>query len=244
MPTKIKLSIVLPAYNEEKIIENTLNEILRYLNNKKYSWEVVVADDGSKDKTSQIVKKFSDRGVRLVRLLKNKGKGGALREGMLKARGEYVIFMDADLSVPLENLDVFLKKLDAGSDVVIASRRIKGAVILVHQPFIREAMGRVFTLLTRFLTSVHEVVDFTCGFKGFSNIAAKKIFTNSQINRWAYDAEIIFLAKKYGFSINQSPITWKNREDSRVRLKSIVLETFRDLLKVRINDLQGKYENN
>jgi len=244
MPTKIKLSIVLPAYNEEKIIENTLNEILRYLNNKKYSWEVVVADDGSKDKTSQIVKKFSDRGVRLVRLLKNKGKGGALREGMLKARGEYVIFMDADLSVPLENLDIFLKKLDAGSDVVIASRRIKGAVILVHQPFIREAMGRVFTLLTRFLTSVHEVVDFTCGFKGFSNIAAKKIFTNSQINRWAYDAEIIFLAKKYGFSINQSPITWKNREDSRVRLKSIVLETFRDLLKVRINDLQGKYENN
>jgi dolichyl-phosphate beta-glucosyltransferase len=217
---------------------------LRYLKNKKYSREIVVADDGSKDKTSQIVKKFSDRGVRLVRLRKNKGKGGALREGVLNARGEYIIFMDADLSVPLENLDIFLKKLEAGNDIVIASRRIKGAVIQVHQPFIREAMGRVFTLLTRFLTSVYEVVDFTCGFKGFSNIAAKKIFINSQINRWAYDAEIIFLAKKYGFSINQSPITWKNREDSRVKLKSIVFETFRDLLKIRINDLQGKYENN
>lgn len=236
-----KLSVVIPAYNEEKVIKKTLEKVLDYLSGKKYSFEVVVADDGSSDKTVQIVKKFSNKKVRLVRLFKNKGKGGALREGILNAKGQSIIFMDADLSVPLENVDLFLKKLRQGNDVVIASRRIKGAKILVHQPWHRETMGRVFTLLTQVITGTN-IADFTCGFKGFRQRAARKIFAASIIDRWAYDAEILFLAKKFDFSIEEVPIFWKNREDTRVKLKTVILETFRDLIKVRIYDVLGKYE--
>ena len=126
--------------------------------------------------------------------------------------------------------------------MAIASRRVKGAKILIHQPWYRETMGRVFTLLTQLVTGT-DVADFTCGFKGFKKESAKKIFRASLIDRWAYDAEIIFLAKKFGLKIREIPIVWKNREDTRVRLKSVVLETFRDLLKIRWNDLSGKYEN-
>lgn len=235
------VSIVLPAYNEEKVIKKTLDQVLTYLSRKKYSFEIVVADDGSRDKTSEIVKNFIKKKVRLIKLTKNKGKGGALREGILNSKGKNIIFMDADLSVSLENIDIFLKKLQKGSDVVIASRRIKGAKILVHQPWHRETMGRVFTYMTRVVTGT-SIADFTCGFKGFTKESAMKIFKASLIDRWAYDAEILFLAKKFGYAVEQIPIVWKNREDTRVRLKTVILETFRDLINVRIFDLLGKYD--
>lgn len=240
MANELTLSIVIPAYNEEKIIGTTLDTITSYLSKKKFSWEIVVADDGSVDRTAEIVKKYSKKQVRLVKLTKNKGKGGALKEGVLSALGNFVIFMDADLSVPLENIDIFLTKLTGGDKVVIASRRIRGAKILVHQPWHREVMGKVFTLLTRSVTGV-PLADFTCGFKGFSREAAQKIFTHSLIGRWAYDAEIMYLAQKYGYHITEVPIEWKNRGDTRVRLRRVVTETFRDLLTIRVNDLRGKY---
>lgn len=240
MATEPTLSIVIPAYNEEKIIENTLNEVISYLKQRKYSWEIVVADDGSRDKTSSVVKRLSRKSVRLVRLKKNRGKGGALKKGILVSRGKLVIFMDADLSVPLINIDKFLQELKK-VDVVIASRRVKGAKIVLHQPWHRETMGRVFTFITRVLMGVN-LADFTCGFKGFTKKAAKKIFENSLIDRWAYDAEIMFLAKKYGYKIKQYPVEWTNRGDTRVRLKKVVLETVRDLVRIRSNDLLGKYD--
>ena len=240
---ELTLSIVVPAYNEEKIIKENLRKIISYLRIKKYDWEIVVADDGSTDKTASLVKKEidKDKRVRLVRLNKNKGKGGALKEGILAARGKYIIFMDADLSVDLGNVDIFLKELKKGAAVVIASRRVKGAKIEVHQPWHRETMGRVFTLLTRILMKVN-ISDFTCGFKGFTKESAKKIFSASLINRWAYDAEILFLADKFGYKIKQMPITWKNRNETRVRLKKVVFETFRDLLKIRLNDFYRAYD--
>lgn len=235
------LSIVIPAYNEEELIEDSLKKIISSLKNVN-KWEIVVADDGSRDKTPQIVERFAQKNVRLVQLEKNKGKGGALKRGILSARGKYIIFLDADLSVSPENIGKFLKELKSGKDVVIASRRVSGAEIAVHQPVIRESMGRVFTFLTRILMGVN-LADFTCGFKGFSKVAAKKIFKNSVINRWAYDAEIMFLAKKYGFEITQIPVRWVNREDTRVNLRGVVLETFRDLIKIRINSLSGVYDS-
>lgn len=237
---KITLSLVVPAYNEEKIIGENLKKIIRFLSGRKYGWEIIVADDGSKDGTSDIVKNFQNSNVRLIKLDKNKGKGAALRAGFLAARGEYALFSDADLSVPIESLDNFLEKLRENY-VVIGSRRIKGAKILMHQPFIRENMGRVFTFLTKIVTGVN-ISDFTCGFKGFRNRAAKKIFAKSLINRWAYDAEIIFLARKFGFKVAQIPVSWTNRKDTRVVLGNVILESFRDLVRIRLNDFQGKYD--
>lgn len=237
---KITLSLVVPAYNEEKLIGENLNKIIKFLLSRKYSWEIIVADDGSRDRTSDIVENLKNPNVKLVKLERNKGKGAALKAGFLAAKGKYAVFTDADLSVPIESVDNFLEKLQE-NDVVIGSRRIKGAKILVHQPFIRESMGRVFTFLTKLFTGVN-ISDFTCGFKGFKSQPAKKIFAKSLINRWAYDAEIIFLARKLGYSLTQIPVSWTNRKDTRVVLGNVILESLRDLIRIRINDFQGKYD--
>ncbi len=241
MKKEFELSIVIPAYNEEKIIRNTLRKVLFYLENRNFSWEVLVVDDGSKDRTSEIVKKFAEKKVQYIRLKENRGKGAALKRGILKAKGEFIIFMDADLSVDLSNIEKFLNVLKGGEDVVIASRRVKGAEIKVHQPWYRENMGRIFTFLTRTFMGV-KLTDFTCGFKGFSKVAAKKIFKNSLIPGWAYDAEIMFLAKKYGYKIVELPVNWVNRKDTRVKLKKVIFETSRDLFKIRLNNLFGFYD--
>ncbi len=243
MKKEITLSIVVPAYNEEKIIKANLRKIVNYLQTRKYSWEIIVADDGSVDKTARLVRNFSNKykAIRLVKLFHNTGKGGALREGVLAAEGKFVIFMDADLSVDLENIDKFLKELKKGSDVVIASRRIKGAQIDIHQPWLRENMGKVFTSMTRFIIGV-PLADFTCGFKGFSRKSANQIFKAALINRWAYDAEIMFLAKIYKYKILEIPIHWKNREDTRVKLGGVVFETLRDLIRIKAYDFLGKYD--
>ena len=188
---KLLFSLIIPAYNEEKIIEVTLNSVLQFLEGKEYSWEVLVVDDGSQDMTSQIVEKYEKKGVQLIRLLKNRGKGAALRSGFLAAKGDYIIYTDADLSVSAMNIDKFLQILEKESDVAIGSRRIKGAQIEVHQPWIRETMGRFFTFLSKIVLWMN-LADFTCGFKGFKAEAAQKIFSHAVIDRWAYDSEILF----------------------------------------------------
>lgn len=241
MIRKNKLSLLIPAYNEGKIIERTLKRVIKFLSKKRYGWEVIVVDDGSNDKTAIIAEKFNKSGVKVAGYLKNRGKGGALKEGIKSASGEYIIFSDADLSVDIEKIDEVLDKLKK-VDIVIASRRIKGSNILVHQPFLRELMGRVYTFLTKVVTGVN-LPDFTCGFKGFRAVAAKKIFSKTLINRWAYDSEILFLAKKFNYKLSQIPVTWKNREDTRVVLKNVILESIKDLISIRINNLLGKYNS-
>ena len=239
MSDKIKLSLLIPAYNEEKIIENTLEKVLRFLSSKKYSWEVIVIDDGSSDQTSLKAKKFNKEKVLVVRYEINRGKGGALKEGVYKSRGDYIIFSDADLSVDIGKVDEVLNALKK-SDVVIGSRRIQGAKILVHQPILREFMGRGYTELTKLVTGV-KLADFTCGFKGFKKNAAKYIFKKTLINRWAYDSEILFLAKKFKYKLTEIPVEWKNREDTRVVLKTVIIESLKDLLSISVNDFLGKY---
>lgn len=234
------LSLLIPAYNEEKIMEATLNSVLQFLGEKEYLWEVLVIDDGSQDKTAQIVQKYERKGVQLIKFPNNRGKGAALRSGFLAAKGDYVIYTDADLSVSTMNIDEFLRILEEESDVAIGSRRIKGAQINVHQPWIRETMGRFFTFLSRVVLWMN-VADFTCGFKGFKAEAAQKIFSHAVIDRWVYDSEILFLAKKFKYKMTQVPVVWTNRTDTRVVLKSVVFESLKDLLLIRLNDLLGKY---
>jgi dolichyl-phosphate beta-glucosyltransferase len=241
MPDSVYLSIIIPAYNEEKIIEKTLKKVLAFLSNKNYKWEVVVVDDGSIDATSKIVHKYKEKKVSVYQLRRNQGKGAALREGVKKAKGEYVVYSDADLSVSIENVDKFIEILKKGNDVVIASRRIRGSEIKVHQPFIRETMGRVFTLITRVILALN-ITDFTCGFKGFRKKAAKEVFLKGVINRWAYDSEVLYLAKKFGYKIVQVPISWENREDTKVDLAFVVFESLKDLISIRLNDIFGVYD--
>lgn len=234
------LSLVIPAFNEQKIIKTTLSKVINYLNNKNYTWEIMVVDDGSRDNTVRIAQKFIKKGVKVFMLPKNLGKGAALREGVKNSSGKYVVYTDCDLSVSIENIDKFLRYLEKGSDLVIGSRRVVGSKITVHQPIIRELMGRVFTFLTRKILNTN-LADFTCGFKGFEGDVARKLFAKGMINRWSYDSEILFLAHKFGHKIFEMPVEWFDRKDSRVNLKRVVLESFWDLIRIRANFARGMY---
>lgn len=241
--SKIHLTILIPCYNESGIIKENLTEISNFLSRVKYTWEIVVVDDGSRDSSVDEIQKLNNSKIKLVSYKVNRGKGGALKEGAKKSSGEYIIFMDADLSVPVETIDIFVKSLELKTnDVVIGTRKIKTAKVLVHQPWLRENLGKGFTFITRIMTGVY-ISDFTCGFKGFSSESAKKIFGHSLLSRWAYDAEILFLAKKYKFSISEIPVTWTNRKDTRVQLGNAVITSFIDLIKLKLNDWSGKYGN-
>jgi len=238
--TKPELSLIFPAYNEEELIQDTLDKAVNYLKKLKINWEIIVVDDGSKDKTAATVRKYGNKNVSLIRLSRNLGKGAALRRGMLEAHGDYLIFSDADLSVDIKRTKDFFLALKS-TDVAIASRRTKGSDIVVHQPFARESMGKVFTALTRFLMGVN-LSDFTCGFKGFRKEAAQDVFSHAKIDRWAYDAEILFLSHKYGYEIKEIPVAWKNREDTKVKLFDAIVTSFRDLIRIRWWNILGKYE--
>jgi len=238
---KTFLTLIIPAYNEKKIIESTLKKVVNFLTKKTYSWEVIVVDDGSTDGMSAIVKKWGAKNVSLIRYEENRGKGGALKEGVRRAVGKYVIFSDADLSVPIETVDVLINEIKRGSQVAVGTRRAEGSEIVVHQPLFREYLGRVYTFLTRVVTNT-KVSDFTCGFKGFTNDAAKKVFSKSLLNRWAYDSEILFLAKKYGYGIKEVPVEWTDRGDSRVRVGNAVVTSLIDLLKIRVFEAFRKYD--
>ena len=234
------LSVIIPAFNEEKLMGATLAKFISFLEKEKYSWEIIVVDDGSHDKTSAIVESLRNSRVKLITFNKNQGKGAALKAGFLKAKGQFQIFSDADLSVDVETIKPFMQKLKK-YDVVIASRRIEGATIKKHQPWLRENMGRAFTLLTQLLMG-SQVTDFTCGFKGFTKLAAGSIFGRSVISRWAYDAEIVFLAEKNDYKLMEYPVSWVNRKETRVKLNKVVLESLRDLIRIRVLDIQGRYD--
>ena len=261
--TKPHLTILVPCFNEASLIKESLTEISNFMSKKKYSWEIVVVDDGSRDSSVIKIQELKNPKIKLISYKVNRGKGGALKEGIKNSSGEfiifmdsiprnfgkfhatkpYIIFMDADLSVPVETIDGFVSVLEKDlSDVVIGTRKIKSAKVLVHQPWIRENLGKGFTFITRIITGVN-VSDFTCGFKGFTNESAQKIFNHSLLSRWAYDAEILFLAKKYGFTISEIPVTWTNRKDTRVRLGNAVVTSLIDLIKLKLNDWSGKYGN-
>ena len=241
MKKPTKLTVIIPAYNEERVIKSTLERVYRFLSKKNYTWKIIVVDDGSRDKTPDIVKAFK-RGVGFIRLGKNQGKGAAIRAGIKKSNSEFIIFTDADLSVPIDFIDKFVKELQKGSDVVIGSRRTTGSKVLIHQSKIREALGRVFTVLAKAVTG-SRVSDFTCGFKGFNEKAAEGIFSRTLLDRWAYDAEIIFLAKRGGLGVTEIPVQWKNKPDTKVVLGNAVVTSLVDLLKIRLNDILGKYDH-
>lgn len=233
------LSIIVPVYNEEKRLTRGITKILRFIDEQTFRIELIVVSDGSTDATVKLLKKLNHPGFRLISYEKNQGKGYAVREGIKNARGDFQLFMDVDLSTPIEEFQKFLPHVKT-FDVVIGSRRAKDSVILVHQPILREWMGSAFTFLSSVLLGV-KISDFTCGFKCFSKKAAEKLFSLQCLNGWGFDSEIIFLAQKRGFVIKEVPVTWSNDSLTRVILVKDVFLSFIDLIKIRVNDLAGRY---
>jgi dolichyl-phosphate beta-glucosyltransferase len=237
------LSIIIPAYNEERRIVPTLARISTWLEEEDIHGEIVVVDDGSVDDTAGVVasaaKEFPV--VRLVRNGRNRGKGYTVRNGVLEARGRYILFSDADLSTPIEEFMLFRPLLADGTDVVIGSRRMGGAQIEIPQPALRRLMGRVFNLLVR-AVAVPDVRDSQCGFKCFSRDAARAVFRLQRIEGFAFDVEVLFLASRLGFSMREVPVRWLDDRDSKVSRLWDPAKMFFDLLRIRANELSGLYD--
>jgi dolichyl-phosphate beta-glucosyltransferase len=236
------LSLVIPAFNEDRRIGQSLERILSFFRAQSYPFEIIVVDDGSSDRTVEVVRGFaaSDPRLRVEPQAQNRGKGEAIRKGMLLAGGKYLFFSDADLSVPIEAVPDFLSRLEAGYDVAVGSRRTAGAVIEVHQPIHRELMGKVFTRLSNLILGLR-LKDFTCGFKAFRLDAARELFSRQRLGGWSFDSEILYLAKSKGYRIAEVPVVWRNDEATKVRLGRDVVRSFVDLWNIRINHALGKY---
>lgn len=237
------LSIVIPAYDEEKRLPGTLERVTNYLKsgNWKFS-EVIVVDDGSRDGTVRLAEEFRSRvpSVRVLRNPGNRGKGYSVRHGMMEAKGEWTLFSDADLSTPLEELDkLWMAAQEARAQVAIGSRAIDRSLIGVHQPFFRETAGKLFNLAVRVVTGL-PFWDTQCGFKLFETRAAREIFRRQQLERFGFDVEVLFIARKLGYSCIEVPVRWNDMAGTKVGAVG-GLSAFFDPLRVRLHQLRGKY---
>ena len=235
------ISVVIPAYNEAGRIAEPLRRIHDHMQGRSLAAEFVIVDDGSTDGTAEAVRRIAaDLGLVLrVLAAEHRGKGHAVRIGMTAARGRVVLMTDADLSTPIDELDRFMPCLRDGAHVVIGSRRLGGAVIEVRQPFLREAMGRVFTLLTQLL--VVRVSDATCGFKLFTREAAHEIFSRLTLDDWSFDAEALFVARKLGYGFREVPIAWRDSPGTKVHRGKDAVRAVIGLVRIRLNALGGRY---
>lgn len=232
-PSMPKLSVIIPAFNEEKRIGRTLDQVIAFLRQKSFSSEIIVVDDGSADKTIEVCESIlGSFPHKLIRNPENRGKGYVVRQGMLLAEGEFVLFTDADLSTPISEVDRFLVSLAGEYDVVIGSRALEGSQIEVRQNSLRETMGKVFNWCAR-LISFKGIHDSQCGFKCFTKKAAKDLFSRQKLDGFSFDAEILFLAQKRGYKILETPVVWRNSFQSRVQILRDPVSMFVDLLRIR-----------
>ncbi len=229
----IFLTIVIPAYNEALRLGKTLDAVTAFLKKHPYASEIIVSDDGSTDATVRVAEeRLRGFEYRILSTPRNKGKGHAVRQGMLAASGEYLFFTDADLSTPIEEIARFLPLLEKDADVVIGSRALPGSRIEIRQNPLREAMGKIFNRIAR-LTAFTAVRDSQCGFKGFRREAALKLFAAQKLDGFSFDAEIVYLAQKKGLRLRELPVIWRNSPQSRVHILLDPIRMFLDILKIR-----------
>lgn len=234
------LSVIIPAFNESERIVSSLNSVVAYLKAQTYTWEILVVDDGSEDDTAALVSHAAQDlgGIRLLRR-DHFGKGWAVRAGMLEARGRYRFMCDADLAMPIEWLAEFLEKMEAGVDIVIGSREVAGARRL-DEPMYRHVMGRVFNWVIRSV-AVRGFQDTQCGFKCFREDAANRLFSRQRTRRMGFDAEILYLALKTGYSVVEMPVEWHYQAGSKVRPGVDTIDMVKDTFLIRLRDILGRY---
>ncbi len=235
-------SFILPAYNESERIASTVEMVLAYVRENGWTAEVIVVNDGSTDATADIVRRLAERNA-MVQLRDNpgnRGKGYSVRNGMLHARGEILLFSDADLSSPITEAGKLFAALSAGSDIAIGSRWLKTELQIQRQPIHRQLFGRIFNLALRLVLGLR-YKDTQCGFKAFTRRAAVAIFPLQQIERWGFDPELLFLARKLGFSCVEVPVEWSHRDGTRISPLRDGIKMFFEALTIRWNSIQGKY---
>lgn len=240
--TSPELSIIIPAYNEEALIVSTLNCLQAYLLARPDNFEIIVVDDGSQDKSVELVQQFQklNKDVRLLVNQQNMGKGFSIQRGVLESRGQIIIFTDADLPYKLEAIEGFLQALRNGCDLAVGSRVLPGSEVK-GVPFLRYAAGQIFSWMVQAVL-FQGLPDTQCGFKSFRAGAAKEIFRRLTIGGFGFDVEMLFIARKLKLTVRPVPVQMiEHRQRSRVRLFVDSLKMFANLFMVRLNDLQGKY---
>jgi dolichyl-phosphate beta-glucosyltransferase len=237
-------SIVIPAYNEAERIGSTLERVLAHVQERNWKAEILVVNDGSTDATAKIVREYAVRygTLALIENPGNRGKGYSVRNGMLHASGEIVLFSDADLSSPIEEADKLFAALAAGAEVAIGSRWLRAELQTERQPLHRQLFGRIFNLLLRVILGLR-YKDTQCGFKAFTQRAARLLFPLQQIERWGFDPEILFLARKFGLKVEEVPVAWAHREGTRINPLRDGIRMFMEMVKVRWFSISGKYDD-
>lgn len=240
MEQEYLLSLILPAYNEEKRLDECMEKVAGYLASRNDPIEVILVENGSSDRTYEMACGYAERYPWLKVLQEKKpGKGNAVRRGMLEARGKYRMFADVDFSMPVSEVDHFIPPTLSGYQVAIGSREVKGAV-RYNEPPRRHFTGRVFNLIVRIL-AVPGIHDTQCGFKCFSAEAAEKLFRLQRIDGWAFDAEVLFIAQHLGYQIIEVPVQWYYDGNSKINVIRDSVKMFRELLQIRKNYRAGLY---
>ena len=239
----VTYSIVIPAYNEGERLGATVEKVLEYVGSQGWNAEVIVVNDGSRDNTAEMVRGFAEKDprLRLVENPGNRGKGYAVRNGMLNARGEVVVFSDADLSSPIEEMPKLVEALAAGADIAIGSRWLRAELQTQRQSLHRQLFGRIFNGLNRIILGLR-YKDTQCGFKAFTRRAAQTILPLQRIERWGFDPEILFLARKFGFRVEEVPVQWGHVGGTRINPLMDGARMFQEMVRIRWYDLTGKYD--
>ena len=235
-------SFIIPAYNESGRIRPTLDEILRYTAEQKWDCEILVVDDGSRDDTPDVIREYADRHsqIQLLQNPGNRGKGYSVRNGMRHARGDICLFTDADLSSPISEAPKLFEAIREGADVAIGSRWLRAELQTERQPLYRQAFGRIFNLVLRVFLGLR-FRDTQCGFKAFRREAAQRIFPLQKIERWGFDPEILYVARRMGLRVAEVPVVWAHSEGTRLHPFRDGIRMFIDVLHVRWNAFNGAY---